>query len=66
MGNTKHRKNHKQKLASRKQKATESKNTMVKAQRNMIMQFIEQEKQKGLFDNTTPLTDGPIIEGPSI
>jgi len=69
MGNTKHRKNHKQKVASFKKKTKEDKNRSFKMQKNLIMQLIEQEKKKGLFDQAKPLNDptldGPII-GPSI
>ncbi len=66
MGNSKHRKNHKKKVASFKKRAQDEKNKVVKFQRNLIMQLIEQEKQKGLFDQAKPLTDGPVIDGPII
>jgi hypothetical protein len=78
MATSKHRKNHKKKLKARKDKETQQKNKMKKMQREFIMNLIKAEQEKGLFDNSTPLnptqptiegpsvTEGPIIEGPSI
>lgn len=66
MGNSKHRKDHKKKVESFKKRAKDEKNRAFKFQKNLIMQLIEQEKKKGLFDQAKPLTDGPIIDGPII
>jgi hypothetical protein len=72
MATTKHRKNHKQKLAARNNRLAEQKTKAQKLQRNLIMDLIKKEQEKGLFDNTTSInsidgiSDGPIIEGPAI
>ena len=62
--NTKHRKNHKQKLEARKNRLAGEKVKAQKAQRDFIMNLIKQEQEKGMFENTTSL-NGPIIDGPS-
>jgi len=72
--NTKHRKNHKQKLAARNARLAQEKAKAQKFQKEFIMNLIKQEQEKGLFDNTPninttiegPTIDGPVIEGPSI
>jgi glycyl-tRNA synthetase beta subunit len=72
--NTKHRKNHKQKLAARNSRLAQEKSQAQKFQKEFIMNLIKQEQEKGLFDNTPninttidgPTIDGPVIEGPSI
>lgn len=72
--NTKHRKNHKQKLAARNARLAQEKTQAQKMQREFIMNLIKQEQEKGLFENTTsinpsidgPIIDGPIIDGPSV
>lgn len=78
--NTKHRKNHKQKLAARKNRLANEKVRAQKAQRDFIMNLIKQEQERGAFDNTTqidgplidaatldaPFTDGSVIEGPTL
>lgn len=75
MGVSKHRKNHKKKLAQRKAQVAQDKARFQKAQKEFIMNLIKQEQQKGMFENNPmingpvidgPVTDGPIIEGPSI
>ena len=63
--NTKHRKNHKQKLAARKNRLANEKVRAQKAQRDFIMNLIKQEQEKVMFENT-PSVDGPIIDGPII
>lgn len=72
-GNSKHRKNHKQKLLARKNKIAQDKNRMDKLRKEFIMNLIKKEQDKGMFnDNPTiqpvgPIVDGTqIIEGPSI
>lgn len=62
---SKHRKNHKQKLAARKNRLANEKVQAQKAQREFIMNLIKQEQEKGAFDNT-PSVDGPLLGGPSI
>lgn len=75
--NSRHRKNHKQKVELRKKRLAEEKRKREKFQREFIMNLIKQEQEKGLFDNTQnmptdgslldgPLLDGPVIDGPSI
>ena len=73
--NTKHRKDHKKKLAARKDRLAQEKSKAQKFQKEFIMNLIKQEQEKGLFDNNptinSPIIDGPmidstIIEGPSI
>lgn len=75
MPTAKHRKNHKKKAQSFKTKQQDNKRKSEKLQRDFIMKLIEQEKQKGMFDNTQtinsiiPQIDGPQIDltqGPAI
>jgi len=82
MPKSKHRKNHKKKLAARKERIKNEKRRYEKMQREFINQLIEKEREKGMYDNmpevpntdgatvSTPSTDSngddPIIEGPSI
>lgn len=77
MPKSKHRKNHKQKVAARNQRIQNEKKSFEKKQREFIMQLIEQEKSRGLFDSNNQLTtdfqlpdsinnDSPIISGPII
>lgn len=77
MPKSRHRKNHKQKSAARKQRLLDEKRSFEKKQREFIMQLIEQEKSKGLFDahndpslpdfqlpdttNESTIVSGPII-----
>ena len=64
---SKHRKNHKQKVAARNTRLTHEKRRTEKMQREFIMNLIKQEQEKGLFENTVPLlNDGPVIDGPVI
>ena len=73
--NTKHRKDHKKKLAARKDRLAQEKSKAQKFQKEFIMNLIKEEQEKGLFDNNptinSPIIDGPmidstVIEGPSI
>jgi len=73
MATTKHRKDHKKKLAARNTRLANEKSKSQKFQKEFIMNLIKDEQEKGLFDNTTPINnidgpiiDGPIIDGPSI
>jgi hypothetical protein len=67
---SKHRKNHKQKLAARKNRLAQEKAQAQKYQKEFIMNLIKQEQEKGLFENTPSINsvdgNGPIIEGPAI
>ena len=73
--NTKHRKDHKKKLAARKNKLAQEKAQAQKYQKEFIMNLIKQEQEKGMFENNPTIAgsvidgsiiDGPVIEGPSI
>lgn len=78
MPKSKHRKNHKQKVAARRKRVADNKRRIEKAQREFIMEMIKKEQERGAFDNTPSITptgplvgdnsmvDGPMIEGPSI
>jgi hypothetical protein len=72
MPKSRNRKDHKKKVASRSKKVAEMKRKNEKMQREMIMKLIEQEKQKGLYDNLPPvnpsMTEGTQIDlsGPQI
>lgn len=70
MPKSRNRKDHKKKSQARSQRIAQEKKKQEKMQREMIMKLIEQEKQKGMFENlpqinpTDPqidLTSGPII-----
>lgn len=75
MGKSKNRKDHKKKSAARTERLKVEKRRQEKLQREFIMNLIEQEKQKGAFDNlpqmnpiiqntdnpSVDLTQGPII-----
>lgn len=71
-------KEHRKKVAKRNAKIKQSQEKFQKMQKEMLMKLIEQEKQKGMFDNTpsvpsipslvpniNPNLDGPNF-GPSI
>jgi hypothetical protein len=73
--NTKHRKDHKKKLAARKERLAQEKVKAQKYQKDFIMNLIKQEQEKGMFENNPtigdpvfdgPIIDGPVIDGPSI
>ncbi len=78
MPKSKHRKNHKEKVAARNRRIADNKKRVEKAKREFIMELIKREQEKGAFDNTPSINgpllgdnssvDGPtpIIEGPSI
>jgi hypothetical protein len=65
MASTKHRKDHKKKLVARNNRLANEKAKSQKFQKELIMNLIKDEQEKGLFENTVSL-DGPIIDGPSI
>jgi len=70
MPKSKQRKNHKQKVQVRNQKISQEKRKYEKAQREMLMKLIEQEKQNGMFNNLPQInSEMPVdgqIEGPTI
>jgi hypothetical protein len=76
MPKSKNRKDHKKKSQARIQKISLEKRKQEKMQREMIMQLIEQEKQKGMFENLPQINptsqiniDGPKLDlssGPTI
>lgn len=73
MPKSKLRKNHKKKVAARRESILQEKRKREKFQKEFIMKLIKEEQEKGMFDNTTPIEvtsgssgDGPIIDGPII
>lgn len=74
--NSRHRKNHKQKVEARKKRVADDKRRQEKFQREFIMNLIKQEQEKGLFENAQNLTPtpfsgvdsigGPVIGGPTL
>lgn len=71
MPKAKQRKNHKQKVQARNQRISQEKRKYEKAQREMLMKLIEQEKQHGMFNNLPQINPeinlgDSQIEGPSI
>jgi uncharacterized membrane protein len=71
MPKAKQRKNHKQKVKARNERISQDKRKYEKAQREMLMKLIEQEKQNGMFNNLPQINpeitlDGTQIEGPTI
>jgi len=67
MPTAKHRKNHKKKAQAFKLKLKDNKRRAEKAQREFIMKLIENEKQKGLFENNPSMNPIlPQIDGPQI
>jgi len=65
---SKHRKDHKKKVANRNQRLKERKARNDKFQREFIMNLIKQEQEKGLYENSQsiegPILDGPVLDGP--
>lgn len=70
MPKSKQRKNHKKKLAARKTKLENENKRAKKAQTEFLMNLIKQEQEKGAFDDTVSMDEGPsiegLLEGPSI
>jgi len=70
MGNSRHRKGHKEKLQQRKNKMQQEKNKAQKMQKEFIMNLIKKEQEKGMFENNpiipSAIADATIIEGPTI
>lgn len=71
MPKSRHRKDHKKKVAARNERIKNEKRKIEKAQRDFIMNLIKKEQESGAFENNPTVTengiiDGPIIEGPSI
>ena len=51
MPKSKNRKDHKKKVSARNAQIKQSQQKFQKMQKEMLMQLIEQEKQKGMFEN---------------
>lgn len=73
MAKSKQRKDHKKKIAKRKELMKQEKAKFQKMQHNMLMQLIEEEKKKGLYSTTPQIPQigpnfgtEPTIEGPTI
>jgi hypothetical protein len=64
MPKSKNRKDHKKKARARSLRISQDKKRVEKQQREMIMKLIEQEKQKGLFENLPQInpSEGPQID----
>ena len=65
MPTARHRKNHKKKSQAFKLRQQDLKRRAEKLQREFVMKLIEQEKQKGMFENT-PTINSIVPEGPQI
>ena len=69
MAKSKHRKDHKKKLAARKNKIEQAKKTFQKRQREFIMEMIRKEQESGAYNNTQVVgAEGPTLgfDGPSL
>jgi len=66
MPKSKQRKDHKKKVANRNSRINQEKEKIQKSQREFLMNLIEKEKEKGLFDNTPSIPSLPTLEGPTI
>lgn len=66
MPKSRNRKNHKALSAKRSEQTSLKKKKLERAQRDFLMKLIEQEKNKGLFDNLPQINPGLDINGPSI
>jgi hypothetical protein len=71
MSKARNKKDQKKRSRARTQRIKDNKNRLQKMQREMIMRMIEQEKNKGMFDNLQTIdpviNDSEInLEGPSI
>lgn len=70
MGNTRHRKGHKEKLQARNNKLKQDKSRAQKMKKEFIMNLIKKEQEKGMFENNpsipSSIIDATVIEGPSI
>jgi hypothetical protein len=64
MPKSKNRKDHKKKVASRRTRIEQEKNKFQKLQKEMLMKLIEQEKQKGMFENNPIIPTLPNLESP--
>jgi hypothetical protein len=65
MPKSRNRKDHKKKSQARSLRLAQEKRKAEKLQREMIMNLIEQEKQKGMFENL-PQINPTTTEGPQI
>lgn len=66
MPKSRNRKDHKKKSQARSLRLAQEKRKAEKLQREMIMNLIEQEKQKGMFENLPQINPTTATEGPQI
>lgn len=71
MPKSKNKKDQKKRSQARTQRIKESRNRLQKMQKEMLMRMIEQEKNKGMFDNLQNIdpvinNDQINLDGPSI
>jgi len=71
MPKSKQRKNHKKKIASRNKRIEDMKNGYKKQQEKMVQQWIDAEREKGLFDEAKlkedpQAEDGIVMDGPEL
>jgi hypothetical protein len=71
MPKSKNKKDQKKRAQARTQRIKESRNRLQKMQKEMLMRMIEQEKNKGMFDNLQNIdpvinNDQINLDGPSI
>jgi hypothetical protein len=60
-------KEHRKKIAKRNEQIKQQQRKVEKAQKEFLMQLIEQEKQKGLFNSPVmPLPNLPLIESSTL
>ena len=66
MAQSRHGKNHKKKAKARKKRLEQEKYRVEKAKREFINKLIEQEKEKGMFDNNQSVDQAIPDAGPQI
>lgn len=71
MPKSRNKKDQKKRAQARTQRIKESRNRLQKMQKEMLMRMIEQEKNKGMFDNLQNIdpvinNDQINLDGPSI
>lgn len=60
------RKNHKKKLAARKNRMLQEKNRMKKMQKQFFDNLIKQEQEKGMFNDNPTIQPVSPVQGPII
>ena len=67
MSKGKKAKEHRKKVAKRNEQIKQQQRKIEKAQKEFLMQLIEQEKQNGLFNSPVmPLPNLPLTEAPTL